>query len=91
MEAYIFVLTGGIIFGFMLGFLLSRPAAKESLNVFEENTASTIEINNKKRKFGAASWYYGIILDGKWALFTKNDIQQAHIRADKNPEDLPQV
>lgn len=51
-------------------------------------------VNNKDRKFGSTLAYYPIRIEDEDgvvanALFTKSQIDKAIIRADRNPEDIP--
>jgi hypothetical protein len=49
------------------------------------------KIKNKKRYKTANSFYYFVFTHDRNFLFTKNDLKQAMIRADKNPEDIPKI
>jgi hypothetical protein len=53
-------------------------------------------VENKDRKFGSLLEYYPARVeteDGKVfnALFTENDINEAMLRAESNPEDIPKT
>jgi hypothetical protein len=54
-------------------------------------------VENKERKFGSDTKYYPCIIEisgilgySENALFTRKQINEAIIRAERNPEDLPE-
>lgn len=52
------------------------------------------KVENTERKFGAALEYYPVKVEKEngetvWAMFTKDEIENAIERADKNKEDIP--
>lgn len=46
-------------------------------------------VRNTKRKFGSALFYHPVRLNGRWHLFTDDEINGSGKRADMNKEDLP--
>jgi hypothetical protein len=46
-------------------------------------------VENTYRKFGECMKYIPATVDGKPALFTKYQLDQAVARAERNPEDVP--
>ena len=46
-------------------------------------------VKNTERKFGECTEYVPCMVDGKPALFTRHQLDQAMAQAERNPEDIP--
>jgi len=54
----------------------------------EIDTSERVE--NEDRRFGSWRHYYPAMIDGEPALFTKDQLEVAKERAQRNPEDIPE-